>query len=106
MIQWIIDFFTSLIDMLKGVLNLLVTAFNGLISIVKMLPSLITDMSTAVGLLPTVLATFFSISLTVTIIFLILGRGKGGVSNVIKCYSIRFKLASGLVFDWSDFFLC
>lgn len=77
-IQWLIDFVTSLGDMLKGILNLFVTAFSGLISLVQMLPSLISDMSTAVGLLPTVLVTFFGISLTVTIIYLILGRGKGG----------------------------
>ena len=76
--QWFIDLFKGIFTMLQGVLNLLVTAFNGLINIVKMLPSLITDMSLAVGLLPTVLVTFFSISLTVTIIYLILGRGKGG----------------------------
>ena len=78
MLQWIQDFFTSIGNMIGGLLNLIVTAGQGLLTLVQMLPSLISDMSFAVGLLPTVLVTFFSISLTVTIIYLILGRGTGG----------------------------
>lgn len=78
MLQWFIDLINSIFTTFGAIFNLFKSAIDGLISLLKMLPVLITDMTTAVGLLPTVLVTFFSISLTVTIIYLVLGRGKGG----------------------------
>jgi len=76
--QWFISLIKGIFTTFGSVFNLLKSAFMGLISLLEMLPMLIRDMSMAVGLLPTVLVTFFSISLTVTIIYLVLGRGKGG----------------------------
>lgn len=63
---------------LSGVVNFVVTLVSGLLTLIKMLPSLIADMTSAVGFLPTVLVTFFGVSVTVTVIFLIAGRGQGG----------------------------
>lgn len=76
--DWIISFFKDLAQTLSGIVNFVVTLVDGLLSLIKMLPSLIADMTTAVGFLPTVLTTFFGVSVTVTIIFLIAGRGQGG----------------------------
>ncbi len=76
--EWIINFFQSIWEMVSGVANFLVTMVTGLLDLFKMLPDLIADMTTAVGFLPAVLTTFFAISLTVTIVFLVAGRGQGG----------------------------
>ena len=76
--NWLISFFQDISQMLSGVVNFVVTLVDGLLSLIKMLPSLIADMTTAVGFLPMVLTTFFGVSVTVTIIFLIAGRGQGG----------------------------
>ena len=75
--NWLISFFQDISQMLSGVVNFVVTLVDGLLSLIKMLPSLIADMTTAVGFLPMVLTTFFGVSVTVTIIFLIAGRGQG-----------------------------
>lgn len=76
--NWLISFVQDISQMLSGVVNFVVTLVNGLLTLIKMLPSLIADMTTAVGFLPMVLTTFFGVSVTVTIIFLIAGRGQGG----------------------------
>lgn len=76
--DWLISFFQDIGQMLSGVVNFVVTLVQGLLTLITMLPSLIADMTSAVGFLPTVLTTFFGVSVTVTIIFLIAGRGQGG----------------------------
>ncbi len=76
--DWIISFFQDIAQTLSGIVNFLVTMVDGLLSLLKMLPSLIADMTTAVNFLPHQLTIFFSVSVSVTIIFLIAGRGQGG----------------------------
>lgn len=76
--DWFISFFQDIAQTLSGVVNFVVTLVTGVGTLLKMLPSLIADMTSAVGYLPTILTTFFSISVTVTVIFLIAGRGQGG----------------------------
>lgn len=76
--NYIISFIQDLAQILSGIINFVVTLANGLLTLFKMLPSLIADMTSAVGFLPAVLTAFFSVSVTVTIIFLIAGRGQGG----------------------------
>lgn len=76
--KWLIEFFKDLGSTLSGIINFAVTLVQGLLSLLEMLPSLIADMTTAVGFLPTVLTTFFGVSVTVTVVFLIAGRGQGG----------------------------
>lgn len=76
--DFIISFIQDFIQIISGVVNFVVTLVDGLLTLLEMLPSLIADMTSAVGFLPTVLTTFFGVSVTVTIIFLIAGRGQGG----------------------------
>ena len=76
--DWIISFFQDIAQTLSGVVNFVVTLVGGLLSLIEMLPSLIADMTTAVGFLPPILTTLFGVSVTVTVIFLIAGRGQGG----------------------------
>ena len=78
MLEWIVSFFQDIGQMLSGVVNFAVTLVDGLLTLLTMLPSLIADMTSAVGFLPSVLTTFFGVSVTVTVVFLIAGRGKGG----------------------------
>lgn len=76
--DWIISFFEDIAQTLSGIVNFLVTMVDGLLSLIEMLPSLIADMTTAVNFLPYQLTIFFSVSVSVTVIFLIAGRGQGG----------------------------
>lgn len=76
--DWFISFFQDIAQTLSGIVNFVVTLVDGLLTLIQMLPSLIADMTSAVGFLPTILTTFFGVSVSVTIIFLIAGRGQGG----------------------------
>lgn len=78
MLNWIVDFFKSLWDTVAGLFDFLITAVMGLLSIVKQLPDIITSITGFTVGLPNVLATFVVATITVSVIFLIIGRGQGG----------------------------
>lgn len=76
--QWIISFIQDIINSFSGVLNLLKSIGLGLVKLAISLPQYIAQLTTCVGFLPEQLITWFSIGITVTVIFIILGRRDGG----------------------------
>lgn len=76
--QWIISFFQDLANTFGGLLNLVKSIASGLINLVVSIPQYVSQISTCVGFLPEQLVTWFSIGITVTIVFIILGRRDGG----------------------------
>lgn len=76
--QWLIDFFTQLFETVASLIDFLVTAVMGLLSIVGQLPTLLNTVTSVAGGLPTILAGFVGATLTISIIYLLLGRGQGG----------------------------
>ena len=75
--QWIVDFF-SIYETLSGVISFVVSAVVGLLDIIKMIPSLLTTVTEVVNGLPNVLSAFILSTITITVIFLLIGRGEGG----------------------------
>lgn len=76
--QWLIDFFSSIGSMLKSLIDFISGAFQGLISIVTSLPSYVSFITDTFSNLPPAFSASLAVGLTVTIIFLALGRGQGG----------------------------
>lgn len=76
--QWLIDFFVSIFQTLSNVINFAVNAVLGLFDIIKMLPQLLTNVTASVSNLPSILSTFVLATITVSVIFLLIGRGEGG----------------------------
>lgn len=76
--QWIVDFFVSIYETLSGVISFVVSAVVGLLDIIKMIPSLLTTVTEVVNGLPNVLSAFILSTITITVIFLLIGRGEGG----------------------------
>lgn len=76
--QFIVNFIKELSSMVGGLLQFLVSLVKGLIKLVTSLPTYISQLTSCVGYLPEQLITWFSIGITVTVIFLILGRRDGG----------------------------
>lgn len=70
--QWILDTFSSLV-------NFVISIVTGLIDVVKMLPSIISTLTTSIGFLPNFLIIFATITLVISIAYLLAGRG--GASN-------------------------
>lgn len=76
--QFIVNFIKELGSILGSLLQFAVSLVNGLINLITALPSYISQLTACVSYLPEQLITWFSIGLTVTVIFLILGRRQGG----------------------------
>ena len=76
--SFIVDWIKELSGTIGGLLQLLLSLVKGLLNLIQALPSYINQLTTCVGYLPEVLITWFGIGITVTVIFLILGRRDGG----------------------------
>lgn len=76
--QWLINFFTDLSNILSGVINVVISLVKVLVTLITSLPAYISTLTSCVGYLPEVLITWFGLCITVTVIFLILGRRQGG----------------------------
>ncbi len=76
--SFIVDWIKELSGTIGGLLQFLLSLVKGLLNLIQALPSYINQLTTCVGYLPEVLITWFGIGITVTIIFLILGRRDGG----------------------------
>lgn len=69
----IITFIGSLID-------LVVKIVTGLVQLLQMIPSMVQTLNGSLSLLPSILVAFASVTITVAVIFIILGREGGGQS--------------------------
>ena len=69
----IITFIGSLID-------LVVKIVTGLVQLLQMIPSMVQTLTGSHSLLPSILVAFASVTITVAVIFIILGREGGGQS--------------------------
>ena len=69
----IITFIGSLID-------LVVKIVTGLVQLLQMTPSMVQTLTGSLSLLPSILVAFASVTITVAVIFIILGREGGGQS--------------------------
>ena len=76
--SFIVDWIKELSGTIGGLLQFLLSLVKGLLNLIQALPSYINQLTICVGYLPEVLITWFGIGITVTIIFLILGRRDGG----------------------------
>lgn len=76
--SFIVDWIKELSGTIGGLLQFLLSLVKGLLNLIQALPSYINQLTTCVDYLPEVLITWFGIGITVTIIFLILGRRDGG----------------------------
>lgn len=70
-----------MIDALKSILSAITTAFDflsylitGLVQLFAMIPSAFTMINYSLGFLPTVLLAFASVAITISIVYLIIGR--------------------------------
>lgn len=76
--NYIVKWIDELSGILGGLLQFLVSLVKGLLNLIQSLPSYLSQLTTCIGYLPEVLVTWFGIGITVTVIFLILGRRQGG----------------------------
>lgn len=74
--SWIINFFKSLWDTITALIDLVINLVSGLFQFIANLPTFISYLTKTIAILPGWLLPFCTISITVSVLFIILGRGK------------------------------
>ena len=78
MFDHIANFFSWIIDTVSTVFEFFGSVVTGLFNIIKSIPSVITMLTGSIGYLPSTIAAFATITLTISIVYLIVGRDTGG----------------------------
>ena len=69
-----IEFFKSIISTISTLFDFVTYLINGLVQLFAMIPSGFALLSYSIGFLPTVLLAFASVAITLSIVYLIIGR--------------------------------
>ena len=76
--NYIIDFLKELGSFFQTLIDMVVNLIQQLITFVMLIPVGVNMLITSVGYLPSVLIVFATLSITISVIYLVLGRGQGG----------------------------
>lgn len=74
--SWIINFLKSLGEIITTLIDLVITLVGSLFDFIANLPTFLSLITASFGAIPSFILPFAAISLTISIIFIILGRGK------------------------------
>lgn len=69
-----IEFFKSILNGLSTLFDMVSYLVNGLVQLFAMIPSGFALLTYSIGFLPTVLLAFASVAITISIVYLIIGR--------------------------------
>lgn len=72
--NWIIEFLKSLFGTITSIVSLLISLVKSLINFLLSLPMFIETLNASVSSVPDFMLTFVSITITVSVILLIIGR--------------------------------
>lgn len=72
--SWLIDFFKSLFGTITSVISFLISLVKSLIDFLISLPMFISTLTGSLGVVPSFMLTFVTITITVSVILIIIGR--------------------------------
>lgn len=72
------QFFTWLWNTVLSLVSFVIEMVEGLLRLIALIPTAVTALTTSVGYLPSILATFAAATITISVIFIIAGRESGG----------------------------
>lgn len=70
------DAIDYLIDMISSLFNFIWSMISGFFQLFEILPQVLSFITGSVGYLPSLFTAFFATAVTISVIFLTLGRGK------------------------------
>ena len=76
--SYIINFLKELGQFFETALDMAVNFIQQTLIFIKLIPVGVNMLVTSVGYLPSILIVFATLSITVSVIYLVLGRGQGG----------------------------
>jgi len=74
MLEWLQNFFVSFGSVIESLISFVVSLVQSLFDLVKMLPTMITITTSSIGYLPDMVMLFATLSISVSVIYLIAGR--------------------------------
>lgn len=77
MLDWFVNFGLSVLEVFTSLFGFLVSLVKGLFELISMLPSIVTLLVESIGFLPSIVSFFASLSILISIIYLIAGRNNG-----------------------------
>lgn len=72
------SFFSSLWDIISSVIEFFKSFIEGLFTFLKLLPGLVAQATSAIGYLPSLVIVFATLTITISVIMIIVGRETGG----------------------------
>lgn len=78
LIDKVSDFFTWVVDTTKALIDFVWTIIDGTLKLLEMIPEATKTLTDSLDMLPPILLTFAGATITVSVIFLIIGRSPGG----------------------------
>lgn len=75
-IDWIVNFFKDLWEIICSAFNFLVSIITGTLQLLTMIPNVVSMITQAIGYLPAIVTAFATASLSVLIVYIILGRSR------------------------------
>lgn len=76
--NYIIDFLKELGSFFQTLIDMVVNLIQQLLTFIMLIPVGVNMLITSVGYLPSILIVFATLSITVSVLYLVLGRGQGG----------------------------
>lgn len=75
---WFQNAFNNLITGINAILDFLHSSSQNLLQIIKLIPQIFTNILVVIGSMPTFLQVFAIVTITILVIYLVLGRDNGG----------------------------
>ena len=77
----LLDWLQAFFDIIMSLVNLAISLVDGIIQLFRLLPIAISVLSNSIGILPSILVAFATATITISVIFIIVGRNAGGSSK-------------------------
>ena len=71
-------FFDWFITTVGSLINLVCSLVKGIIRLISLIPTAVETLTLSLGILPSILIAFASVTITVSVIFILVGRSSGG----------------------------
>lgn len=78
MLDTIVNGFNWIMDLLQTIADFIVNTILGLDNIIKSIPMVISMITESIGYLPSTIAAFATITITISVVYLLVGRQTGG----------------------------
>lgn len=78
MFEWIQNISQWFIDIFNSVWTFIESLIKGIADLFSVIPQAVTYLTSALGYLPSTLVVFATLSITISVIYLIVGRNTGG----------------------------